>query len=129
MQYIWQKQFRGGHAKIRPYAPALCGVGYVLKSLDLADLRAISSASGQDKAQSLAGVHVGKTTSFAGANQYEMNKIGRDGQGLKVTVSLGVQGLLHTVANDRRGAARSVAFFRRRSGTSQPHTQVKKAAA
>lgn len=115
MQWLWKDGFRGGYSKIRPYHPSLAGVDYVLKSLSLADLRAVSSETGQIRVQTLAGAEVGsRVTTYAGANAYELGKIGNQySQGLEVTLSLGLQRLLQSGANDRRGTERSVAFFRR----------------
>lgn len=130
MQWTWQEAFKGGFAKIRPYTPSLRGVGYVLKGLDLVDLRAISSESRRDRAQTLAGAHVGRTTTYAGANAYELGKIGNQWeQGLDVTLSLGLQELLEARANSRRSARRSERFFRRRSKTDAPRTLPKKPSA
>lgn len=115
MQWLWKETFRGGFSKIRPYSPSLAGVEYVLKSLSLADLRAVSSETGKIRVQALAGVTVGShAVSYAGANAYELGKIGKQyEQGLEVTLSLGLQRLLQSGANSRRGTARSVSFFRR----------------
>ncbi len=127
MQWEWKESFRGGFAKIRPYKPSLRGVAYVLKTLDLVDLRAVSSESARDKAQTLAGSHVGKPTTYAGANAYEVGKIGQSFEkGLTVTLSLGLQELLETGANSRRSSARSRKFFERRSKRDAPRTLPKK---
>lgn len=117
MQWIWKEDFRGGFAKIRPYTPTLRGVGYVLKTLDLSDLRSISSEDGRSKAQALAGAYVGHSTTYAGANAYEVGKIGASAeQGLMVMVSHGCHGLLVERANSRRmSGKRSREFFQRRS--------------
>jgi hypothetical protein len=121
MQWTWKEDFRGGFAKIRPYSPSLRGVGYVLKSLDLSDLRSISSESGRARAQALAGVHVGHSTTYAGANAYEVGKIGASAeQGLMVMVSHGSQRMLVERANTReKRLSRSKAFFQR-AGRDKP---------
>lgn len=117
MSHVWKEGFRGGFAKIRPYAPTLRGVEYVLKTLDLSSLRAISSETSKARLQALAGVHVGSvSTSYAGANAYEVGKIGSaDGQGLCVMVSLGCVELMRKRGNSRRSSARAVEFYKRRS--------------
>lgn len=116
MQHAWKETFKGGFAKIRPYEPSLSGVSYVLKGLDLVDLRAVSSEVAKVRIETLAGAHVGRTTTYAGANAYEVGKIGQQyEQGLEVTLSLGLQSLLQAGANSRRGTERAVRFFRRGS--------------
>lgn len=119
MAWLWKEQYKGGFASIRPYDGSLAGVRYVLKSLDLVDLRAISSESAQVKAQALAGVHVRTSTSYQGANAYEVGKIG-SGQGLEVTLSLGLLSVLQSGANSRRCTERSVGFFRRKKRREKP---------
>lgn len=115
MAWLWKDQLKGGYAKIRPYNPSLNGVGYVLKSLSLTDLRSISSESGRIRVETLAGAEVGRSTTYAGANAYEIAKIGNQhAQGLEVTLSLGLQRRLQAGANERRGTDRSVSFFRRK---------------
>ncbi|MEO5917018.1 MAG: hypothetical protein ABIS50_22505 [Luteolibacter sp.] len=128
MAHLWKESLKGGFAVIRPYNPSLRGVGYVLKSLDLVDLRSISSESSKARVQTLAGVHVGCNTTFAGANAYEVGKIGLQyEQGLDVTISLGLQALLQSGANSRRGSERSRGFFVRRSKRRRAHTGEKRA--
>lgn len=118
MQHAWKETFKGGFAKIRPYTPSLNGVDYVLKTLDLVSLRAVSSECAKTKVQALAGAHVGQVTSYAGANAFEVGKIGLQYErGLEVTLSLGLQDLMQSGANSRRGKERSERFFRRRSKT------------
>ncbi len=115
MEWLWREEFRGGHAKIRPYTPTLRGVGYVLKTLSLSDLRSISSEGNREKAEALAGVHVGMASTYAGANAFEVGKMGKaDEQGLLVMVSPRCQALMVGSATARgRRRARSLAFFRR----------------
>lgn len=118
MQHAWKETFKGGFAKIRPYTPSLNGVDYVLKTLNLVDLRAVSSETSKVRVQTLAGAHVGLNTTYSGANAFEVGKIGRQyEQGLEVTLSLGLQELMESGANSRRGTGRSVRFFRRRLKT------------
>lgn len=121
MQWLWKEDFRGGFSKIRPYNPSLGGVDYVLKALSLCDLRSVSSETGRARVQCLAGAAVSnRSTTYAGANAFEVGKIGKQyGQGMEVTLSLGLMRILQSGANDRRGTERSVSFFRRRSERSR----------
>jgi hypothetical protein len=121
MSWLWKDRFHGGFTVIRPYNASLGGVRYVLKSLSLCDLRSVSSETGRVRAETLAGAHVsGSVTTYAGANAYEVGKIGKQyEQGLEVTLSLGLLRRLQSGANDRRGTERSVSFFRRQSERSR----------
>jgi hypothetical protein len=122
MEWLWQEAYKGGFAQIRPYDARLGGVRYVLKTLSMADLRQISTEQRQVRAQALAGASTAPgVTTYAGANRYEVGKIGKQyEQGLNVTLSLGLVELLQARANSRRGSDRAARFFRRRSKTKTP---------
>lgn len=131
MQWLWKEDFRGGFAKIRPYSPTLRGVDYVLKTLSLSDLRGISSETSKERAQALAGVHVGtQSTTYSGANSFEVGKMGSGYEsGLMVMVSHGCTELMCKRANSRmRKAAKATDFFKRRSKRQAAANTVEKTA-
>jgi len=128
MQWLWKDGFKGGFAKIRPYNPSLSGVRYTMKSLDLSDLRAISSESGREKARAISGCHIGHTTSFAGANAFEVGKIGdQSSRDLMVMVSRGCIVLCAGIASPSvRRLERSKRFYQLRRKELAPGTKSKK---
>jgi len=128
MAWLWMDTFKGGFAKIRPYNPALHGVGYVLKTLRTVDLRAISSDDRRNRAIVLAGAHVADhSTSFDGANRFEVGKMGAASEcGTEVMLSHGLVEWLSKRANspEERRKVKSLDFLQRRHKRSGLKTEA-----
>ena len=76
MAWYWREKLKVGFAVIRPYDPALDGVGYVLKGLNAKNLRYLrNTESDRDKRHEAAQVGtVSGHTSAKEANNYELGK-------------------------------------------------------